>query len=107
MACARGCCETQREHYLSVSISAVATPTSRPETAASVLREKRWDKDMPAYKRLRDSGVQPQRIDGSHRLEQEATTQTEVERGRKMAGGGARFQEVSDAYQSGNLAEVI
>lgn len=32
-------------------------------------REGRWNKDMPAYKRLRRDGLQPERIDGSATLE--------------------------------------
>lgn len=43
-------------------------------SVSDVVREtsamaRRWDKDMPAYKRLRADGHQPRRIDGCHELE--------------------------------------
>lgn len=107
MSCARGCCETQAEHYRSVSFSATCTPTVRKDTADSIAREKRWERDMPAYKRLRENGTQPKRIDGSGDLEQVASSKTEIEHGRTMKGGGKRFQEVSDAYQAGQLEDVL
>lgn len=43
--------------------------------------EARWDKDMPAYKRLRQNGLQPPRIDGSAILESQATTDKQIEMG--------------------------
>lgn len=45
------------------------------------LMEKRWERDMPAYQRLRRNGLQPKSIDGSAALEQRAKSQTEVEMG--------------------------
>lgn len=48
---------------------------------APTLMEKQWDKDRPAYQRLRANGLQPRSIKGSAALEQRATTQTEVEMG--------------------------
>jgi hypothetical protein len=45
-------------------------------------REKRWGVDMPAYKRLREQGYQPPRIDGSAHLETHAETRFEIESGR-------------------------
>lgn len=44
-------------------------------------KEKRWDSDLPAYKRLRRNGVQPKGIDGSARLEAKANETIEVESG--------------------------
>jgi hypothetical protein len=44
--------------------------------------ERRWERDMPAYKRLRDNGLQPKGIDGSGDLETRASTQVEVEMGK-------------------------
>jgi hypothetical protein len=37
--------------------------------APQTLTERRWDRDMPAYARLRADGIQPRRIDGSAQLE--------------------------------------
>lgn len=92
-----------------VRLSAHATP-SKPGSAEVVSidnMQNRWDKDMPAYKRLRQDGVQPKQIDGSAQLEAESSTVTEVERGRKMKGGGKRFAEVDAAIKAGQLEEVI
>lgn len=63
-------------------ISVAATPSKAAVARDAVAREGRWDKDMPAYKRLRDNGLQPKSIDGCAELETRATTKTEVERGR-------------------------
>jgi hypothetical protein len=42
-------------------------------------RAKNWDKDMPAYKRLRQNGLQPRNIDGAAALEARAETAAQVE----------------------------
>lgn len=57
--------------------------TTRGAIAAQTERTARnWDKDMPAYKRLRKNGLQPKQIDGSAELEKKANTKVEVETGR-------------------------
>ena len=43
--------------------------------------EDRWQKDMPAYKRLREDGLQPPGIDGSAALEAHAVTSKQIEMG--------------------------
>ena len=43
--------------------------------------ESRWDKDMPAYIRLRHNGLQPKQIDGCAELESRANDQMEIEMG--------------------------
>jgi len=43
--------------------------------------EKGWNKDMPAYKRLRQNGLQPKSIDGSAELEKKAKHEWQVETG--------------------------
>lgn len=40
---------------------------------------------MPAYKRMRDNGLQPPHIDGCAELESRASTQAEVELGRVLS----------------------
>lgn len=74
MACSRGCCETQREHWGSIQFTGV-TP------CATSQMEKQWEKDMPAYKRLRDNGLQPKNIDGAAKIESGAETKQEVQAG--------------------------
>lgn len=54
--------------------------TSRGQKVAEInQRAKNWNKDMPAYKRLRDQGLQPRAIDGSAVLEATAKTEAQVE----------------------------
>lgn len=56
------------------------TTTTRGQSVAEInQRAKNWDKDMPAYKRLRKNGVQPKSIDGAAALEARASTVAEVE----------------------------
>jgi hypothetical protein len=55
-------------------------PTEHP---ASV-KDRQWDKDMEAYRRLRYQGVQPRSIDGSAVLEKGAETNIEVEYGQVL-----------------------
>ena len=81
MACSRGCCETQRQHWLSISISAHALPNKGKGVIAIDKKEGCWDKDMPAYKRLRKAGLQPKSIDGSANLEAKAVDRREIEWG--------------------------
>jgi|SRR6516164_963903 len=47
----------------------------------TTMMEARWERDMPAYHRLRMQGLQPPHIDGCALLEQQATTQHEIELG--------------------------
>jgi hypothetical protein len=75
-------CREGRGCIHSVTIAAAATPNRRPETNRINRTDAQWDKDMPAYKRMRMNGVQPPRIDDCAHLEREATSQFEVEMGR-------------------------
>lgn len=63
----------------SVGIAPSATGSVRAQAANET--DKRLSRDMPAYQRLKASGVQPRRIDGCARLEATATTASQVERG--------------------------
>ncbi len=49
-------------------MSGAAMPT-RHNVSALTAKEKQWGKDMDAYKRIRKSGGQPTKIDGSDRIE--------------------------------------
>lgn len=53
--------------------------TRGSEVAKINERARNWDKDMPAYKRLRQNGLQPKSIDGSAALEAKAETAAQVE----------------------------
>jgi len=62
-----------------VSFGANSTTTRGSQVAEINQRAKNWDKDMPAYKRLRANCVQPKGIDGAAALEAKASTVAEVE----------------------------
>lgn len=62
-----------------VSFGANSTTTRGAQVAEINQTARNWDKDMPAYKRLRANGLQPQQIDGSAALEARAETAAQVE----------------------------
>lgn len=60
----------------------VNTTTSRGQQVAQINQtERNWNKDMPAYKRLRADGLQPKRIDGAAEVERKAKEAWQVETG--------------------------
>lgn len=67
------------DHLRSIAISAAATPTRRPDTASTIVKDRVLDRDLDAYKRLRRDGVQPPRNQGSAALEQTATHRWDIE----------------------------
>lgn len=73
MSCPRGCCVDYKTHLRNVSIGSFPT--------APTITERRWDKDMPAFKRLVDDGLMPAHIDGSYVMEREAIHPKEIELG--------------------------
>ena len=70
-----------RCRWSSVTVAPSAMPSRSPEAVRINAKEKRWERDMPAYSRMRKNGVQPKAIDGSARIEQMAETKMEVESG--------------------------
>lgn len=62
-----------------ISFGANTTTTRGAKVEEINTRAKNWDKDMPAYKRLRQNGLQPKSIDGAAAVEARATTAAEVE----------------------------
>ena len=52
--------------------------------------EKAKDADMSAYKRLRQSGLQPKTINGSAHLEKHAETKSEIQAGRLYSSDASR-----------------
>lgn len=73
----------RRARWLSVSVSPSATPSrGQGQDALSIRRtEKRWEADMPAYRRLRADGTQPKNIDGCAELEARASSRDEITMG--------------------------
>lgn len=64
-----------------IAMSSSAMPNRKSDTRAIEQKERRWDRDMDAYKRLRRDGLQPPNIDGSAKLEQKAEHKFQVETG--------------------------
>lgn len=58
-------------------------------------REKTLDRDMSAYRRLRDQGLQPPTIDGCDRLEKEAVTRDEIVTGAIVHGDVGERKKVA------------
>lgn len=55
------------------------TRTGGQQAFRTVHREKRWSRDIPAYRRLRAEGLRPPRIDGAARAEATAASPAQVE----------------------------
>lgn len=74
-------CREGRGCIRSVSFAPTAMPNRHPRAVEGVAMDSKWDADMPAYKRLRANGIQPQHIDDCAELEGRANDQFEVEMG--------------------------
>lgn len=66
-----------------LSVAASATPTRRGGARAATINQKDrvLEKDLYAYKRLRQEGLQPKAIDGSAEVEKRAEYKWQVETG--------------------------
>lgn len=66
-----------------LSVAASATPSRKDGARAATInqKDKTLEKDLDAYKRLRQEGLQPQAIDGSARAEQRAEYKWQIESG--------------------------
>lgn len=64
-----------------VAFAASSMPSRRIESNRIDATERQWSKDMDAYKRLKQDGLQPARIDGAREIEQKATHRSQVETG--------------------------
>lgn len=66
-----------------LSVAASATPTRRGGARAATInqKDKVLEKDLDAYKRLRQEGLQPKAIDGSAQVEKRAEYKWQVETG--------------------------
>jgi putative FmdB family regulatory protein len=82
--CECGCGQTAAKVMVPPLISTNALPNKGAAAKRMLARDAREDKDMWAYKRLRDDGLQPPRIDGCSLIEKNADDPLEVEMGRKI-----------------------
>ena len=84
----------------SIGFGVGTMPTRHPGSQAVEAREKRWEKDMPAYKRMRQQGLQPKTIDGSAHIEAKAETRFEVESGQVLPGQAKKIETAVNAIES-------
>jgi hypothetical protein len=75
-------CATFKEHIGSGPFIASSARPTRSNVAHQNAVEAQWARDMPAYKRLREEGLQPKHIDGSAALERDARDPIEITDGR-------------------------
>jgi len=61
-----------------VSFAASSMPSRKIENNRIEATERQWSKDMDAYKRLKQDGYQPAKIDGAREIEQKATDVSQV-----------------------------
>lgn len=62
--------------------------------------EARWQKDMPAYKRMRNRGIQPKSVDGAAALENTVDDQMDIDM-RDLTPPGMTRQGMRDAMVEG------
>lgn len=69
-----------------LAVAASATPTRKGGARAAVInqKDKVLEKDLDAYKRLREDGLQPPAINGSAEAESKANYKWQVETGMGM-----------------------
>jgi len=89
MACPSWCREQDCSLTYGAHLRGIAVNT-RP--SATTLMERRWQKDMPAYKALRDQGYQPPSVDGCDKLAARAGSDIDISVGRPM---GTEFAKMA------------
>lgn len=71
-------------------------------------REKRWDTDIPAYRRMRHKGMQPKGIDGSARLENEVGDQFDIHyQGVQQRTGASRERLMEGVEQAAEIMDTV
>lgn len=70
--------------FSSPAIAADALPNKRHGVRSIEATERRWGVDMPAYKRLREEGLQPRSVDGAAMAEAQAQHPLEIDMGRPL-----------------------
>ena len=87
-----GCGGVVRKYFGEVHIAASATPTRGMHDGKAIdwsgtkAKERDKERDMAAYKRLRSEGIQPKSVDGSAKMEREASTSHEITAGTLLQG---------------------
>ena len=61
-----------------VSFAASSMPSRKQDNNRIEATERQWSKDMDAYNRLKQDGLQPAKIDGAANIEKKAHHSTQV-----------------------------
>lgn len=77
-------CGAELTRIYTVPLTSARVRASDPALQSRLDADAQFARDHPAYKRLRDSGVQPRGIDGSAEMETRANDPLEVEMGKVM-----------------------
>lgn len=86
-------------------IGAAALPNKRHGVRAADRLESEWDRDLPAYKRMRDAGLQPPNTKGAELLERtDPSDQFDIDHKPIMDRHGASRAQVEDTKAA--LAEA-
>jgi hypothetical protein len=90
-----------------VNIAPSALEVKGAQARMTTEMEDRWQKDLPAYKRMRNRGLQPKGIDGSAELENNVDDQLDIHM-RDLTPPGMSRQGMRDAMLEGKeTAEEI
>jgi hypothetical protein len=73
------CVLTYAQHLTGIAFTSDAMPTRHPEAHQTNIREKRWQRDIPAFRRLVKDGHRPRTIDGSRFRELHAESPHDIE----------------------------
>lgn len=82
------CALSYRDHLITINLGAKAVPTrainrtpDQPDEPLvnALNREKRWERDIDAFKRLHQEGLRPPRVDGAALRERQGETVYDVE----------------------------
>lgn len=95
-------CGEFAEHVIGagVQIAPSALETKGADARAGNEREGRWNRDMPAYARMRAKGMQPKQIDGSARLEDQVGDQLDIDHKNLLDTGVSRERIIEGTEQA-------
>ena len=96
-----------REGFPYIASSARPTRSASARVIEINKTEKQWDKDIPAYVRMRKNGEQPPGIDGCADLEARASTRFEIETGKVMEGSEKKIAEAIDFVNDAGGMDVF
>lgn len=106
MPCSRGCCETFREHVMSISISSDALPNRKAGIAGAKAQEKQASDDYWAVKQMAKEGIVPKSSVGAAQAWAQADDRLEIETGHKFHDLKAAKELAEDLATPKPMAEV-